>query len=98
MTVDGSIVNAVLGFLGSLMLFYPGWQASKNLKQIEQVRAIVSRKQPPATKHDPGQALLAIMTAQHGRWRPLHHYALMAGMGLLFLSFAVDLALTTMAA
>lgn len=40
---DWSIVASMLGFLGSLMLFYPGSRVSRSLKTIERLRAVVDR-------------------------------------------------------
>ena len=41
-TNDWSVVASVLGFLGSMMLFYPGWRVSRGLKTIEHLRAVVN--------------------------------------------------------
>ena len=42
-TSDWSIVASVLGFVGGLMLFYPGWRVSRGLKAIASLRAVVDR-------------------------------------------------------
>lgn len=45
---DWSIAASVLGFLGSLMLFYPGWRVSRSLRLIVQLRALIDPS-PPAS-------------------------------------------------
>lgn len=62
MTVnDWSIVAGVLGFLGSLMLFYPGWRVSRSLKMIASLRAVINRYANATDKKSP-----KLQTAQLG--------------------------------
>ncbi len=99
-TGDWSIAASVLGILGSLMLFYPGWRVSRSLKTIESLRAVVHR--PPdagedKARYDPGPEILEILEEQHTAWRPLDHWLLMGGILLIVLSFATDLFFVTLA-
>ncbi len=95
-----SILASVLGFLGSVTLFYPGWRVSRSLKTIERLRAVVGRRQGAdggETGHDPGPELLKILEEQHAAWRPLDHGLLIGGILLIMLSFATDLFLVKLA-
>ena len=113
MTVDDwSVIAGVLGFAGSLMLFYPGWRVSRSLKTIERLRSVVARSaadprpdsrtaskaQDPAANHDPGPELVNILESQHVAWRPLEHWLLVGGILLIILSFAADLFFVKLAA
>ncbi len=105
-----SILAGVLGFAGSLLLFYPGWRVSRSLKTIERLRAVVDQpseerdrdqdqdqeqdqdpSQDQDERHDPGPELVEILEEQHVVWRPLEHWLLIGGIGLIILSFAADL-------
>jgi len=88
-TVDWSTVSSAFGFLGSVTLFMPGWRASVYLGQMEKVRKFAEENQD--SPHDPGMKLLELMREQQSSWSSLDHWALIVGISLLVLSFAIEL-------
>ena len=91
MTADDLPMAAtIVGFCGALVLFIPGWRASRYLGQIERVRRIAEKNKDVAD--DPGPELMKVMQQQRTSWNAFDHWALLAGIGLLALSFVLDLA------
>lgn len=107
---DWSIAASVSGFVGSLMLFYPGWRVSRSLHQIKRIRELIRTSasstanaskgyeaEQTATASDPGSDLIEIFQEQHQSWSRLEHSLLMIGISLIFLSFATELFLVKLA-
>jgi len=64
---DWSIAASVMGFLGSLLLFYPGWRVSRSLKLIVQLRALLDRSSGAPSADAPELASESTLSAEQQR-------------------------------
>ena len=105
------VLASALGFLGTLMLFYPGWRVGRTMRLVSRLRHLSARsasaeEEKAADRHDKEATVdgreVARLVAQHleqraADWRPLEHGLLIGGILLISLSFAVDLFLVKLA-
>lgn len=103
--MDWPLVASALGFMGTVMLFYPGWRVSQTMKLVSSLRAL-SRRSASAGEGRQAERqesdgnvdglkvawIVAQLLEQHATdWRPLEHGLLVGGILSISLSFAVDL-------
>lgn len=106
-----STIASLLGFLGTICLFWPGWRVSRTMKVVSALR---THSAEPQASGDAGLAnancdtgvvdsadvateLVPILEQRAAQWRPFEHWLLIGGMSLIALSFATDLCLVKLA-
>lgn len=110
-TAHWSIAASVLGFLGTIILLYPGWRVSRTMKMVSTLRAHAeisgdSGMETSAKPHRAGEVvdskdvagdLAGILEQRATEWRSWEHWLLLSGISLIALSFAVDLVFVKLA-
>lgn len=105
------VIASVLGFLGSVMLFYPGWRISRTLRHVSRLRALSVRaasagegraadrqeSEGNVDGREVAKLVAELLEQRAADWRPLEHGLLVGGILLIVLSFAVDLFLVKLA-
>ncbi|NKI35158.1 hypothetical protein HFP89_08265 [Wenzhouxiangella sp. XN79A] len=105
------VLASALGFVGTVMLFYPGWRISRTMKRVSRLRSLSAQaeragerkaadpgnSQGPVDVHEVGRIVAHLLEQRAADWRPLEHGLLVGGILMISLSFGVDLFLVKLA-